>query len=319
MTLFDSYKIKNILIKNRIVLPPLVRFSKVGKDGFVTEGLVEWYKDVAEGGTGLIIVEASCIAEDGKLRDNQIGIWDDKFIPGLREISDVCRNYGVPAIIQIHHAGFGENISSVPEEVLDDLLEKFIEAFRRAKTAGFDGIEIHGAHNYLLSQLNSRVWNIRTDKYAITKMNRVPMSKELIERTKEMFDENFMLCYRMGGNEPTLQDGIEIAQALEKLGVDLLHVSSGVPDPEMKQEEKITMEYAFPLDWVVYMGVEIKKHVNIPVIGVRKIKEEKDASWLIENNLLDFVAVGRGMIARPDWAKWARGQYERRTGKTLEV
>lgn len=318
MTIFDGYKLKNIWIKNRIVLPPLVRFSKVGKDGFVTEGLLEWYRDVAEGGTGLIIVEASCIAEDGKLRDNQIGIWDDKFIPGLKEIADIGKRNDAPMIIQIHHAGFGEKISEVSEEVLDNLLEKFKAAFRRAKAAGFDGIEIHGAHTYLLSQLNSRVWNTRTDRYAITAENRVPLSKELIESTREMFDENFILCYRMGGNEPTLQDGIEIAQILEKLGVDILHVSNGVPDPGMKQEEKITMEYAFPLDWVVYMGVEIKKHVNIPVIGVRKIKEEKDASWLIENNLLDFVAIGRGMIARPDWVHWAKGQYERRTGKTLE-
>lgn len=315
MNIFQGYKLKNINIKNRIVLPPLVRFSKVAKDGFVTEDLIEWYQDVAAGEAGLIIVEASCVAEDGKLRDNQIGIWDDKFIEGLKKIADTCKRYSTPAIIQIHHAGFGDKISEVSEELLDEILEKFVKAFYRAKAAGFDGVEIHGAHTYLLSQLTSKVWNKRDDKYGGSFEKRLYFPRELISRTKELFNEDFILGYRMGGNDPTLEDGIEIAKALESYGIDILHVSNGVPDPEMKQEVKIEMKQAFPLDWVVYMGVEIKKHVNIPVIGVRKVKEEKDASWLIENNLLDFIAIGRGMIARPDWVKWARGEYKKRTGK----
>ncbi|MGL5055598.1 MAG: NADH:flavin oxidoreductase [Fusobacteriaceae bacterium] len=319
MTIFDGYKLKNLKIRNRVVLPPLVRFSIVGKDGFVTPGLIQWYEDVAKGGCGLIIVEASCVCENGKLRDNQIGIWDDKFIPGLKQVADICRENDTPAIIQIHHAGFYDKISEVPEETLDAILEKFVSAFHRAKKAGFDGIEIHGAHTYLISQLNSRIWNTRTDKYGGSFKNRMYFSRELIQRTKELFDDNFILGYRMGGNEPHIEDGIAIAQALEKYGVDILHVSNGVPDPEYKQEIKVIMPYAFPLDWVVFLGVEIKKHVNIPVIGVRKIKSEIDASWLIENELLDFVAIGRGMIARPDWVRWAHKEYIKRTGNVFEL
>ena len=319
MNLFDSYNLKNLKIRNRVVLPPLVRFSIVGLDGFVTPGLIEWYRDVAECGCGLIIVEASCVCEKGKLRDNQIGIWDDKFIPGLSEVAKICKEHGAHAIIQIHHAGFYEDISKVKESDLDEILEKFILAFHRAKLAGFDGIEIHGAHTYLISQLNSRVWNTRTDKYGGSFKNRMYFSRELIKRTKELFNDDFILCYRMGGNEPSLEDGIMIAKELEKYGVDILHVSNGVPDPDFKQEIKVIMPYAFPLDWVVFLGVEIKKHVNIPVIGVRKIKSEVDASWLIENNLLDFVAIGRGMIARPDWVRWAHKEYIKRTGKIFEL
>ena len=166
--LFDSIKIKNIKIKNRIVLPPLVRFSMVGKDGFVTDRVVEWYRDVCAGGIGMVIVEASAVAEDGKLRDNQLGIWNDKFIAGLKRIADVCHEYAVPALIQLHHAGFKEGIKDVPEHILDEILENFKMAFNRAKKAGFDGIEIHGAHTYLISQLNSRLWNLREDKYGGT-------------------------------------------------------------------------------------------------------------------------------------------------------
>lgn len=312
-------KIKNIELKNRIVLPPLVRFSLIEEDGFVTERLIEWYERIAQDGVGMIIVEATCVAEDGKLRENQLGLWDDKFIEGLKKVSYIGKKYNVPMLIQIHHAGFKEKIAEVSESILDDILEKFILAFERAKKAGFDGIEIHGAHTYLLCQLNSAMWNKRDDKYGGDFERRMYFNKSLIERTRHLFDDNFILGYRMGGNEPSLNEGIEIAKYLEKFGVDILHVSSGAPDPKFKQEIKIDdFPEDFPLDWVVYMGTVIKKYVNIPVIGVRKIKTEKEASWLIENNLLDCAAVGRAMIFQPHWMLKARESYLKRAGKKDE-
>ena len=312
-------KIKNIELKNRIVLPPLVRFSLIDEDGFVTDRLIEWYERIAQDEVGMIIVEATCVAEDGKLRENQLGLWDDKFIEGLKKVSDIGKKYNVLMLIQIHHAGFKEKIAEVSENILDDILDKFVLAFERAKKAGFDGIEIHGAHTYLLCQLNSSMWNKRDDKYGGDFERRMFFNKALIERTKYLFDDNFILGYRMGGNEPSLDDGIEIAKYLEKLGVDILHVSSGAPDPKFKQEVKIgNFPEDFPLDWVIYMGTVIKKYVNIPVIGVRKIKTEKEASWLIENNLLDCVAVGRAMIFQPHWMVKARESYLKRAGKKDE-
>lgn len=318
MNLFTPLDIKNKKLKNRVVLPPLVRFSMVGKDGYVTEELLEWYRDVAEGGTGLIIVEASCVAEDGKLRDNQIGIWDDSFIEGLSRVAQIGKDNDVPMLIQIHHAGFKERVADVSEESLDRILNQFTEAFKRAKKAGFDGIEIHGAHTYLISQLNSRLWNKREDKYGGSFEKRMYFTRTLIEQTRDLFDDNFILGYRMGGNEPELEDGIAIAKYLESIGVDLIHVSSGVPNPEKKQVEKIDIPKDFPFDWVVYLGVEIKKHVNIPVIGVRNIKTEEQASTLIESGMLDLVAIGRGMIARPNWVEYAKKEYYKRTGKMVK-
>ena len=309
-------KIKNIELKNRIVLPPLVRFSLIGNDGYVTEELIEWYERIAADRVGMIIVEATCVAEDGKLRENQLGIWDDSFVDGLKKLSAIGKKYNVPMLIQIHHAGFKEKIKDVSEEVLDNILDKFVTAFERAKRAGFDGIEIHGAHTYLLCQLNSKMWNTRDDKYGGDFERRMYFNKALIERTKYLFDDNFILGYRMGGNEPTLQDGIEIAKYLEKLGVDILHVSSGAPDPKFKQEIKIdNFPDDFPLDWVIYLGTVIKKYVKIPVIGVRKIKTEQQASYLVENNFLDCVAVGRAMIFQPHWMEKARDSYLKRAGK----
>lgn len=305
VNLFTEFNIKGITLKNRVVLPPMVRFSLIGKDGRVTNELVKWYEDIAIGGVGMIILEACCVAKDGKLRDNQIGIWDDTFIEGLTKIADVCRKHKTPTLIQLHHAGFKEEIATVPEKKLNEILEEFIMAFHRAKKCGFDGIEIHGAHTYLISQLHSKLWNKRTDKYG----DRLYFTRELIKRTKDIFNDNFILGIRIGGNEPTLDDGIYVAKEVEKAGVDLIHVSSGVPDPSFKQDRKIEVPIEFPLDWVVYLGVEIKKHVKTPVIAVRAIKKEVEASYLIENNLVDLVAVGRAMISRPHWISWAKKKY----------
>ncbi len=308
--------IKNIHINNRIVLPPLVRFSMIEKDGYVTDKLLKWYEDIAIQGIGMIIVEATCVCETGKLRENQLGIWDDSFIEGLKKISLIGKKYKIPMLLQIHHAGFGKEIATVPEKILDNILEKFIIAFKRAKEAGFDGIEIHGAHTYLLSQLNSRLWNKREDKYGGDFNRRMYFNKTLIEKTKDLFDDNFILGYRLGGNEPTLDDSIQIAKYLESLGLDLIHISMGIPEEGFRQAAKIhnfPINYPenenFSLDWVIYLGVEIKKHLSIPVIGVRNIKTEKQVSYLIENNFLDMVAVGRSMLFTSRWMEKARISY----------
>lgn len=193
-------------------------------------------------------------------------------------------------------------------ERLDEILDLFVQAFHRAKKAGFDGIEIHGAHGYLLSQLSSSVWNHREDCYG----NRFYFAKQLIEKTRDLFDESFLLSYRMSGNDPEVADGIEMAKFLEKMGVDLLHVSNGVPK-EVKQAVKISnYPSGFPFHWITFLGTEIKKAVKIPVIAVYGIKTEEQASCLIEDFDLDFVAVGRAMIFYPNWMEKCRKDFEKR-------
>lgn len=310
-TIFSPYEIKGITFKNRIVLPPLVCFSLLGVDGKVNQKLLDWYESIAKTEVGLIIVEATAVEESGKLRENQLGIWSDDFIEGLSNIVEICHRYEVPVLIQIHHAGFHQKIAEVEKERLDEILQAFMFAFYRAKRAGFDGIEIHGAHGYLLSQLSSPLWNTRKDEYG----NRFYFAKQLIERTRDLFDEKFLLAYRMSGNDPELVEGIEMAKFLEKEGVDLLHVSHGV-SKEIPQAVKISnYPENFPFHWITFLGIEIKKHVNVPVIGVYGIKTEAQASALVEGNALDFVAVGRAMIARPNWMGKCRKDFERRSGK----
>ncbi|MBC2850042.1 NADH:flavin oxidoreductase [Cetobacterium sp. 8H] len=318
LNIFTKLQIKNINIKNRIVLPPMVRFSMIEKDGFVTNTLLDWYESVALNGVGMIIVEACCVSSNGKLRDNQLGIWNDSFMPGLKEISTRCKKYGCATLVQIHHAGFLNNLNDVSEKEIDFILEDFIRAFHRAKLCGFDGIELHAAHGYLLSQLMSELKNQRTDKYGGSLEKRMFFIEKLLIETKDIFDDNFILSCRIGGNEPTLLNGIINAKYLESLGVDIIHVSHGIPDPNFKSQAKIPIPKDFKFDWVIYMGCEIKKHLKIPVIGVRKITNENQASYLVENNLLDFVAVGRAMIGKPLWIKQALISYKLRK-KDIDV
>lgn len=321
MNLFTPLKIKNITLKNRIVLPPMVRFSMLSNNSLVNDDLLKYYEKLSIDGNGLIIVEATCVSSDGKLRDNQLGIWKDKFIPGLTEIAKVCHKYDVPVILQLHHAGFLNNLSEVPTETLDKILDDFVKAFYRAKECGFDGIEIHGAHRYLISQLNSRILNQRTDKYGgTTHYERLYFSRELIRRTKELFDDNFILCYRLGGNEPDLEDGIALGKILESEGVDILHVSHGYPHQDIKRLEKIDKPAEFPLSWIVYMSQEMKKSVNIPVIAVDLVKTEKDASYIIENDIADLVAVGRAQLPiNFFWVKDAYKSFMKRNSKIEDI
>ncbi len=318
MNLFSQYKIKNFTLQNRIVLPPMVRFSILSKDGYVNEKLVEYYEKLAEDGNGLIIVEATCVSPNGKLRDNQLGLWDDSFMAGLSRVAEGIRKFGVPSIIQLHHAGFKKEIANISEKTLDNILDDFVKAIYRAKICGFDGIEIHGAHTYLISQLNNKQWNTRKDKYGgESQYERMYFSRELIRRTKDLFDDNFILAYRMGGNEPTIEDGIEIAKILEDIGVDLLDISTGIPLEGIKSADKVEVPKDFPLNWVIYLAKEIKKHVNIPVICVNKIKREKEASLIIERGFSDFVAIGRAQLPVDfSWPKRAYRDYQKRNKPT---
>ncbi len=323
--LFLPITIKGKNIRNRAVMPPMVCFGKASKDGFVTDKHIEHYRARAEGGTGLIIVEATCIRPDGRLSDDQLGIWSDDHIPGLRKIVDACHENGAVIMLQIHHAGLKTppsvaEVAVAPSESQDRLSrqltrdeiqsikEDFVKAALRAKEAGFDGIELHGAHGYLLNQFVSPITNQRTDEYGGDLNKRMKLSLDIIaEIRKELGHHNFIIGYRMGGNEPTLKEGKKVAKLLEEAGVDLLHVSSGIADPSIPIPE---MPNGFPFNWIVYCGTEIKKSVSIPVIVVNGIRTLDQAALIIENRLADFVAIGRGHLVDSAWANKAMKKLE---------
>lgn len=317
--LFESYTLKNHRIKNRIVLPPMVCFGWTDDRGFVSDRHVKHYEKIAESGTGLIIVEATCVNKNGRLSNTQLGIWSDEHIEGLSRIAAACRKHGAAVLIQIHHAGFMSpktvvepslapsdtvtekyNARALKVSEIKALQQDFINAALRAEKAGFDGIELHGAHSYLINQFMSPVTNKRTDEYGGDLSGRSRFALEIINGIKKVVNKNFIIDYRMGGNEPLLAEGIQAAKVLENAGVDILNISSGI-------RSDITPEApeGFPYHWIVYNGTEIKKHVNVPVIVVFGIKTPEQASYLVDKGMSDFVAVGKGQLADHSWTKHA--------------
>ena len=323
--MFLPITIKGKNIRNRVVMPPMVYFGRAGNDGLVTQQHIDHYMARAKGGTGLIIVEAACVHPEGRLSNDQLGIWSDEHIPGLKAIVDACHQYGAVVMIQIHHAGIksptsvtdrpvapspveGNTACELTVEEIEEIRHCFVQAALRARKAGFDGIELHGAHGYLLSQFSSSLTNQRTDEYGGDLVKRMKLALDIIhDIRRELGHKNFIIGYRMGGNDPTLDDGIKIAKLLEEAGVDLIHVSAGITDPDIPLPET---PKNFPFNWIVYCGTVINKHVSIPVIVVNNIKTGEEAALIIENRLADFVAIGRGHLTDPEWTNKAMDKLE---------
>ena len=319
MNIFTPFTIKGKVIANRIVFPPLVNFAWADTDGKATPRHVAHYEQRAKGGAGLIIVEATCINKQGRIFNYQLGAWDDNHIEGLQQITNACRKQGAVILLQIHHAGlitrktvsefaYGPSVDPENERTvamtidqIHQVRDEFIAAAIRAEKAGFDGIELHGAHGYLLSQFASSAINHRTDEYGGSVENRLRLASEIIDGVKSSTHNNFIIGYRLAACTPTLADGIVVAKILEQKGVDIIHASHG-------GEKGINAEVPIDFDFnsIVYMGTEIKKSVNVPVIVVNQIQTPEKANKLISNGLADFVAIGRDMLTDAQWANKAK-------------
>jgi len=319
MDIFTPIQINGVTIKNRLVLPPIVNFGWGDKEGFANNKHVVHYKRIAKGGAGLIVVEATCVQPNGRIFSYQLGLWDDSHIDNLAEIAQAIKSQGAVALIQIHHAGLlthkrlcefahgpsidneKDNSAEMSEEQIIQLRNDFIQAAQRAYRAGFDGVELHGAHGYLLNQFATSAINHRTDSYGGSHENMLRLAKEIVDGIKSTTPESFIIGYRTAGCSPTLDDGIAIAKLLEQYGVHYLHVSHGGTtgiNPELPA--------GLAFNQIVYMGTQIKKHVNIPVIAVNQIKTPERANLLVSQGLVDMVAIGRDMLTDPDWAAKAQ-------------
>lgn len=323
--LFKEGKIGNLTLKNRIVMPPMGT-NLAGPEGEVTDQLIAYYEERAKGGTGLIIVEFTCIDyEYGKGFIRQLRLDDDRFIPGINELANAVHNYGAKVFVQIHHAGRQSNsslingkqsvapssvacaaVGEVPRELttaeVKELVNKFVQTAIRCKLAGIDGVEVHGAHGYLINQFLSPEANLRTDEYGGSFENRMRFIEEIIAGIREKCGKDYPVTVRLSVDE-FIQGGIDlelgkdISRYLEKLGVNGLHISCGTYDSMYNIIESPLFEQG----WRVYLAEEIKKEVNIPVITVGSIREPQFVENILSEGRADFVAIGRGLIADPEW------------------
>ena len=310
---FETWKLKHLEVKNRVCVPPMVCFGWTDDSGMVTEKNVEHYRAIAKGGAGLVIQEATCISKEGRLSPDQLGIWDDAQIPGLKKIVDAVHAEGVPILIQIHHAGV---ISSEEDRVcpsdyvcshkgidkhgreltveeIHQIEQQFIDAVRRAYEAGYDGVELHGCHSYLLSQFMNKRVNRRTDEYQADGMKIV---ERILDGVRAVTPPSFVVGIRLGAFEPTVEDGIAHAKWLEAHGIDFINVSYG-----FSQEADQIKPEGYPFAEAIYGGKRIKEAVSVPVFVVFGIVDGEMAEAVLEDTNADMVNIGRGILVNYDW------------------
>jgi 2,4-dienoyl-CoA reductase-like NADH-dependent reductase (Old Yellow Enzyme family) len=310
-------------LANRIVMPPLVIFE-AAHDGAVTHLNREHYRESV--GAGYVVVEATTIAEEGRLAQKQLGIFEDRHIDGLAGIADIIHAGGGRAGIQIHHAGSrttttntfglpllapsavvspdGETPQVLDEEGIQRIISCFLAAARRAKRAGFDAVEVHAAHGYLISQFLSPLTNKRTDAWGGSLENRARLLRTVLAGIREQEGGGLLAYCRLGLADAdegglTVAEGVRVARWLQEDGIPLLHVSHGIGGPP-----KIAPEGSRWSDRM-HLGIAAKKAVSVPVIGVGEIVDPDMAEALVSEGLVDLVAVGRGILADPGWARKA--------------
>jgi NADPH2 dehydrogenase len=311
-------------IPNRIVMPPIVVFW-ADETAFVTDRHIAHYARRADGGVGLIVVEATAVLPEGRLNDQQLGIWSDEFLPGLSRLAEVIHASGAKAFVQIHHAGLKSYKTITDDPVapseyddgkiharelevgeIEAIRDAFVAAAVRSERAGFDGVELHGAHGYLLNQFASPRINLRTDRYGGDVSGRLLLTREIIDGIRSEVTRKFVVSCRMGCDDPDLETSVEVARELEAAGIDMLHVSSGMGNGSDTAGADIieAMPEGFPHSWFVYGGIEIGKHVDVPVIAVNGIRTPEQARDILDRGVA-FVAMARALLVDPDWPKKA--------------
>lgn len=334
--LFEPVRIGTMEVRNRIVMPPMATNLATG-DGYVTEKIKDYYQKRAEGGTGLIIVEATCVdMRIGKTVVCELGIDNDSFVPGLRELAQAIKSTGARAAIQLHHAGRETKPSTlgglqpvapsaipVPGAVpgfyaparelttaeIADVVERFARGAERAKRAGFDAVEIHAASGYLVNQFLSPASNQRKDQYGGSLENRARLLLEIIEAIRGKVGKDYVVwcrlnCREYGVEGITLEDTLAVARMAEAAGVDAIHPSAygygiwtGAP---FRTEPGILMD----------MIAGIKRSVRVPVMAVGWI-DPVLGEKVLEEGKADLVCFGRSLIVDPELPnKAAAGRLE---------
>ena len=326
--LFTPLSIRNIEIKNRVVMSPMCMF--IAGDAKVNDFHIMHYASRALAQVGLIVIEATSISPEGRISDNDLGIWDDSFIAGLKILNEKMHTYGAKTCIQLGHAGrkalnsmpsvapsaiaFNET-SKIPHELsideVKEIIKKFIASAKRAIDAGFDCLELHAAHGYLINQFLSPLTNKRTDEYGGSIENRVSFLKEIILGIREFY--NGVLFVRISAtdydeNGMHTSDYIKIFNDEEiKSNIDLIDVSTGgileIKPPNIFE------------GYQVQFSEEIKNNTNIPTGAVGLLGDYNFASNVLEKNQADLIFLGRPLLTDPHWVMNAAKQM----GEKIEM
>lgn len=325
--LTQPIQIGSLTLKNRLVMPPMAT-SSAESDGTLTQAILDYYNEKSVGGyISLIIIEHSYIAPEGKASENQLSVAEDRMVERLTELAEVIHQNGSKAVMQINHAGSSTSSqiigitpvapSSVPnlrktdstvkpQELTTQEIKGIVTAFQnaafRVKKAGFDGVEIHSAHGYLLNQFFSPLTNKRTDQYGGDVFGRIRIHLEVIRSVREAVGPDFPIFLRLGASDfreggTVIEDSQVAAQEFEKAGINALDISGGFSGYNVPG---LTGQGFF-----APLTEEIKKVVSIPVILTGGVTQANAAEQLLAQGKADLIGVGRAILKDSSWAKKA--------------
>ncbi len=331
-TLQHEVMINGMRLRNRIALPPITT-NYGSPEGFVTDEIVQFYRERSKD-VGLVIVEATAVRDDGRLVPGSLGLWEDGQVAGMTRIADSIKKLGAAAVVQINHGGArsfpsgGEMQGASPSgfafrpdvdpitmspKQIDQVIASFAEAAGRAAEAGFNGVEIHGAHLYLISQFLSPLTNRRNDRYGGDARARATFALEVVKAARERLGSEYPILFRLNAVEKveggqTLEDALAISRLLADVGVDALDVSliANSSWKEIDGQRFLVASSALPKEQPaganVSLAAAVKEAAGLPVIAVGKLGEGSVAGESVRDLPIDIVAIGRQMIADPDAA-----------------
>ena len=319
-------RIGSLEVKNRLGMAPVAVY-KAAENGRVTPALCAHYAERAQlGGIGLIITEHSFVALEGQAKPHQVSVAHDADAMGLSSLADACHNNGIAAFCQISHAGGAARqsvtglVPVAPSAIVssqaftaeeDDgtptaldkagiarIVAAFAAAARRVKDAGFDGVEIHSAHAYLLDQFYSPLLNRRDDEYGGSVENRTRIHREILAAVRKAVGPDFPVGMRLGGCDyeeggATIDDAVVAAPILEAAGADYLSISGGWHAWRRPGHDEP--------GWFSDQARAVKAVVGIPVFTAGGVKTREDAERLLNDGVCDLVLVGRPLLKNPAW------------------
>jgi 2,4-dienoyl-CoA reductase-like NADH-dependent reductase (Old Yellow Enzyme family) len=338
--LFEPGKIKNMDLRNRFVRS--ATYDGCADKGYVTEKQMNLYTTLAEGGVGLIITGITLVHPSGQISKFQNSIFNDDFIPGLKRLTSAVHDRGAKIGVQLFHAGrearFPRTSDRVPiapsflerdpyfkaehREIRDDEIWEVVRAFgdgaKRAKEAGFDAVQVHGAHAYLLSQFLSPYTNRRRDEWGGSLENRLRIHREIYRDIRQKVGEDFQVLIKIGVQDGfpgglEFSEGKLAAKYLAELGFDALEISQGLrgqsdEDTEFRTKINVLDREAYFRNWCL----QIKNQVDIPIMMVGGLRTFKLMEEVIQNKETDFISLSRPLIMEPGIINdWRRGDLHR--------
>ncbi len=319
-TIGDPLTIRGMRLKNRICAGPMGNATVAREDGVITNEMVKHFRAVANGGSALIIQGAASVTNENKAHVTQTGIWSDAHVEGLSDLVREVHREDCRIILQLEHAGIralaDEPLAPSPftlnckgtekicramtREDIRDVQQEYVSAGRRAAQAGYDGIELHASHGWLISSFLSPCINHRDDEYGRDRMRFI---REIFQALRERVPEEFVIGVRLGGFNPDLATGLEQGCRIEEIGFDYINMSNN-PVTKWLPQDMFAPE-GYPFSPHEYSAAEMKKTVHIPVIGGKSLRTTEEVAAVLAETNIDMITLGRPILADPAWTQKA--------------